>query len=214
MICVYAAFFIIFFNISFFWLLDSCLELIEFFKCMTWHSIFLLFFFHDLSTLGNDVCHRWLSKLKHHFSCEDCFGFWLFGPKLFIPLLSTKMVMAQKCFREMGNFRSMCPKTLIKVISRYHDLGILFCSLKRFGRFETEASLDAYQITKYQFFQKLVIFLLPDFRRIRERVSELGILGPIAWVGVIKTFIRFFKIVPLEVPHFYSNDFTMKWSVY
>ena len=139
---------------------------------------------------------------------------WLFGPKLFIPLLSTKRVMTQKCFREMGNFRSMCPKTLIKVISGYHDLGILFCSLKRFGRFETVASLDAYQITKYQFFQKLVIFLLPDFQRIRERVSESGILEPIAWVDVIKRFIRFFKIVPLGVPHFYSNDFTMKESVY
>ena len=66
--------------------------------------------------------------------------------------------MAQKCFRKMGNFRSMCSKTLIKVILGYHDLGILFCSLKRFGRFETVASLNAYQITKYQFFQKLVIF--------------------------------------------------------
>ena len=177
---------------------------------------FFLFFFHDLSTLGNDICHRWLSKLKHHFSYEDCFGFWLFGPKLFIPLLSTKGVMAQKCFREMGNSWSMCPKTLIKVISGYHDLGILFFSLQRFGRFETVASLDAYQITKYQFFQKLVIiFLLPDFRRIRERVSESGILGPIAWVGVIKRFIRFFsKIVPLGAPRlFYSNGFKVKMSV-
>ena len=52
-------------------------------------ALFFLFFF-DLSTLGNDVCHRWLSKLKHHFSYEDCFGFWLFGPKVFIPILLIK----------------------------------------------------------------------------------------------------------------------------
>ena len=97
-------------------------------------------------------------QVEAFFLYEDCFGFWLFGPKLFIPLLSKKRVMAQKCFRKMGNSRSMCPKTLINVISGYHDLGILFCLLKRFGKFETVASLDAYQITKYQFFQKLVLF--------------------------------------------------------
>ena len=199
-----------------FWLLDSCLELIEFFKCMTWQSIFLLFFFflfffHDLSTLGNDVCHRWLSKLKHHFSCEDCFGFWLFGPKLFIPLLSTKRVMAQKYFQEMGNFLSMCLKTLIKVISKYHDLGILFCSLKRFGRFETVASLDAYPITKYQFFQNSSFFVA-WFSKNSKRVFESGILRPIAWVDVIKRCIRFFKIVPLGAPKF-STDSKVKESI-
>ena len=134
---------------------------------MTINFSFVLFFF-DLSTLGNDVCHKWLSKLKHHFSCEDCFGFWFFGPKLFIPLLSTKRVMAQKCFRGMSNFRSTCLKALVRMISVYHDLGILFCSLKMFGRFETVASLDAYQIINYQFLSKTHHFLLLDFRRIRE----------------------------------------------
>ena len=54
-----------------------------------------------------------------------------------------------------------------KVISEYHDLGILFYSLKMFGRFDTVASLDTYQITKYQFLLKTHHFLLPDFRRIR-----------------------------------------------
>ena len=123
---MYMQFFIIF--STFFCFLDSYLDLIEFFKCMTWQSIFLFsfLFFHDLFTLGNDVCHRWLSKLKHHFSCEDCFGFWLFGPKLFIPLLSTKRVMVRKCFREMGNFGQHASRHQSKMISRYYDLGILF----------------------------------------------------------------------------------------
>ena len=65
---------------------------------------------------------------------------------------SKERIIAQKYFRKMGNFRSMCPKILIMVILGYHDLGILFCSWKRFGRFETVASLDACQITKISFF--------------------------------------------------------------
>ena len=43
------------------------------------------------------------------------------------------------------------------------------------------------------FLQKLIIFLLPDFRRIQEEVSKSGILWPIAWAGMIKRFIWFFK---------------------
>ena len=96
----------------------------------------------------------------------------------------------------------MCLETLIKVISGYHDLGILFCSLKRFGRFETVASLDAYQISVFSKTHHH-FFLLPDFQRIRERDSESGILGPIAWVGMIKRFIRFFKIVPFGAPRLF-----------
>ena len=61
---------------------------------------------------------------------------WPFGPRLFISFLSTKKVMAQKCFRGMGNFQSTCLKALVRMISVYHDLGFFFCSLKRFGRFE------------------------------------------------------------------------------
>ena len=91
----------------------------------------------------------------------------------------------------------MCPKILITVISGYHDLGILFCSWKRFGRFETVASLDAYQITKISFFQKLIIFRCLIFEKFKKKVSKSGVSWPIAWEGVIKRFIRFFKIVPL-----------------
>ena len=77
MVCVYAAFSS--FSQHFFWLLDSRLDLVEFFKCMIWHDnqffFFSLFHAHNLSTSSNNACHRWPSKLKHHFSCEDCFGF-------------------------------------------------------------------------------------------------------------------------------------------
>ena len=77
--------------------------------------------------------------------------------------------MAQNYSREMGNFGPHVPRHQIRVISEYHDLkDLCFWSLKRFGRFKAVASLDAYQITNYQFLSKTHHFLLPDFRRIRE----------------------------------------------
>ena len=69
-----------------------------------------------------------------------------------------RKIWLKSIFWEMGNFLSICLEVSIKVISEYHNLWILFCSLKRFGRFETVASLDAYQIINYQFLQKFIIF--------------------------------------------------------
>ena len=157
-----------------------------------------------MSTPGNDVCHRWPSKLKHIFSCEDCFGRLAFWSKVVYIIPVQREDHGSKVFQwKIGNFRSMCPKTLIMVISGYHDLGILFCSWKRFGRFGTVSKswcIPNYQISIFS--KTRHFFLLSDFWRIRERVSESGILWPIAWVDVIKRFIRFFKIVPPGVPHF------------
>ena len=80
--------------------------------------------------------------------------------------------MAQKCFREMGNFGQHAP--------RYHGLGTcVFGHRKSFGRLETVASLDAYQITNYQFLQKIHLFVCLIFEEF-ERVCKSGILWPIA----------------------------------
>ena len=171
---------------------------------------FSLFF--EWSTLGNDVCHRWLSKLKHHFSCEDCFGFWPFGPKVFIPILSTKRESWLKSISEKWTILSTCPKASIKVISKYRDLGILF-GLKGLASLKLQQVLMHTKLPIISSY-KNSSFRLPDFWRIREMIFGSEILRPIVWVGVIKKFIRFFKIVPLEVPHFYSSDFTVKRSVY
>ena len=61
-------------------LLDFHLDSIEFLKCMILQSnfsfcfFFLLFFCsHKLSTLDDDTCHKWPSRLKHHFSWENYF---------------------------------------------------------------------------------------------------------------------------------------------
>ena len=93
---------------------------------------------------------------------------------MLIPFLLSRKSYGSKGFQEMGNFRS----------------------LKGFGKFEAVASLDAYQITNYQFPSKTHHFLLLDFQRIREEVFKSGISWPIAWAGVIKRFIWFFRIVP------------------
>ena len=154
-----------------------------------WHDnqFFFLFFFrsHDLSTLGNDAYHRWPFNLKHHSSCENCFeNESSFGSRVVHIISVQRKGMAQKCFiyvrkekgygskgfRKMGNFRSTCPQGINQGdfrVSGFWDL--YFWSFKGFGRFEAIASLDAYQITKYQTLQKLIIFLLSDFRRIREK---------------------------------------------
>ena len=59
----------------------------------------------------------------------------------------------------MGNFSQHAPRHQLWVISEYQDLkDLCFWSLKRFGRFEAVVSLDAYQITNYQFPSKLIIF--------------------------------------------------------
>ena len=99
---------------SFCFFLDCCLGLIKFFKCMTWQSIFLFSFFfffcsHDSSTPGNDACHRWPSRLKHHSSCENCFEKGSsFGSSVVHVIFVQRKGMAQKGFWEMGNFFSQC----------------------------------------------------------------------------------------------------------
>ena len=101
----------------------------------------------------------------------------------------------------MDSFWSMCPEASIKVISEHHDLRTcVFSHWKGLASLKLVASLDAYQITNYQFPLKTLYFLLLDFWRIREKVSKSGILWPIAWVSVIKRFIWLFKIMPLGAP--------------
>ena len=107
--CVYAIFFFDFFFESSF--LDFRLDSIEFLKCIRWQSnpFFFAFiiFSHDLSTSGNNVYYRWLSKLKHHFSCRNYFErviFWSKGcschfiPKkgLWLKRLFTSFLSARK----------------------------------------------------------------------------------------------------------------------
>ena len=69
-----------FFEFRFF---DFRLDSIKFFKCMIWQSnpFFAFIFFYNLSIPGNDAYHKWLSRLKHHFSCRNCFERVIFWSK-------------------------------------------------------------------------------------------------------------------------------------
>ena len=92
-----------------------------------WHDNQFFFFFYSFiffewSTLGNVACRGWPSSLKHLFSYEDHFervGFWFEVARI---IFAHKKDMAQKYFREMANFQSMCSEASIKVISERHDL--------------------------------------------------------------------------------------------
>ena len=117
MTCVFVVFSSFFFQPLF-------LFLVEFFKCMTWQSIFLLFFF-----VYFVVCLLWATthtiddlpswSISSHV--RIVLRGWPFGPKLFISFLSKEKIMAQKRSWEMGNFWSTCLKASIRVISEYHD---------------------------------------------------------------------------------------------
>ena len=90
---------------------------------INFHSLVFFIYSHDLSTLGNDACHRWLFSLKHLFSCEECFervGFWFKVARI---ISTQRKDMAQKYSREMDSFWSMCLEASIKVVSKCHDLG-------------------------------------------------------------------------------------------
>ena len=84
--------------------------------------------------------------------CEDCFGRLASWSKIVYITSVQRKNMAQKCSREMGNFGQHASRHQSGWFQNITILGTCFCSLKRFGRFETVASLDAYQITNCQFF--------------------------------------------------------------
>ena len=158
MIRVYAIFHH-FFNI--FCFLDSCLDLIEFFQV---HDMTINFFFafsisrsHSLSFLGNNACHRWPSKLKHLFSYEDCFERLVFWFKVVQIISVQREDYGSKVFQRNGQFWSTCPKASIKVISKYHDLGILF-GLKGLAGLKLQQVLMHTKLPNINFLQKLVIF--------------------------------------------------------
>ena len=126
---------------------------------------------------------------------------WPFGPKFFISFLSIKRVMAQECSREMGAFWSTCPKTSIRVISKYHDFrDLCFWSLK--GFWQAWSCSKSWCIPNYRLSvpTKIYFFVCLTFEEF-DIVSKLRALWPITWAGVIKRFIRYFKIVSFGAPH-------------
>ena len=85
------------------------------------------------------------------------------------------------------------------MISEYHDLRDL-CFLghrKGFGRLEAVASLDAYQITNYQFFSKLIIFVAWFPKNSRKRFLNQEFHGQLPEKVWSKGLFDFSKSCPL-----------------
>ena len=203
--------FFIIFSTFFFDSLDFHLDSTQNFQVhdMTINFSFILFFFFILM-----ICLLWAMMHAIHgpsgWSISSHMRIilkgWPFGPRLFISFLSKERIVAQKCFREMGNFGPHAPRHQAKMTSRYHGLGTLFYSLKMFGRFEIVASLDAYQIINSISFKNSSFFVAWFFKNSRNKFVNQRTLWPIAWESVIKMFIRFFKLCPLG-----HQGFLFKW---
>ena len=152
-------------------------------------SFFFVFFSHDLSAPDNDAYHRWLSKLKHHFSCRKCFErviFWsrvvhtIYVSKKWLWLkrvvhtisVNKKEVWLKGLFTLSARKRVMAQKiveewAIVFLVNMPQwwfwnivVLRLIFSIIeRRFGRLEAIASLNAYQITKNQILQKFIFFV-------------------------------------------------------
>ena len=120
---------------------------------MTINFSFSFSCFFDFSTPDNDTCHRWPSKLKHFFSMWGLF--WKVG------------LLAQGCLGRFcpkrGSWLKSISKKWVILVNMSQDINqrwfqgiadLRFCSARGKGLagLKLLASLDAYQITKYQFF--------------------------------------------------------------
>ena len=147
------------FSTHFFWLswFSFRLDRIFFFKCMTWQSIFLLLCFSFFilticllraTTYVIDGLPNWSIISNVAIVLEGL----AIGSRLLVSFLSKGKIWLKSILEKWTIFGQTCLKTSIRVFSKYHDLrDLCFWSLKMFGRFEAVASLDAYQITNYQF---------------------------------------------------------------
>ena len=103
----------------------------------------------------------------------------------------------------MGNFRSTCPKTSIKVILEYHGFKTcIFMVIERVWQawsYSKSWRIPNYQISKPH--KNLSFFLLPHFRRIWEKEflnqEFYSQLPEQAWS---KGSFDFSKIVPIGAP--------------
>ena len=102
-------------------------------------------------------------------------------------------VMAQKCFREMGNFWSMCPEASIKVISEYHDPGILFClfeSVWQVWNYSKSWCIPNYQISVFSKNSSFFVAWFPKISREFANQESYGQLPEKAWSNGLFDFSK------------------------
>ena len=86
--------------------------------------------------------------------------------------------MAQKYSREMDNFGQCALRQQSRMTLKYYGFGTcIFGHRESFDRLEAIASLDAYQITNYQFLSKTHHFLLPDSEKFKKKFLNREFYG-------------------------------------
>ena len=139
---------------------------------------------------------------------------WFFGPKLFRSFLSKERITAQKYFKKkMGNFGQCALRHQSKWFQNIAILGLAFLVIEGFDRFETVASLDAYQITNYQFYKNSSFFVAWSPKNLRNRFLNQEFYGQLPEKAWSNGLFDFFKIVPFGAPGF-SKDSKVEESVY
>ena len=120
--CVYAIFIFNTFWICLSWF-SLGLNRISQVHDMTIKFLFFCFFLflypQDLSAPSNDACHRWPSRLKHHFSCGNYFEkVCLLVKGLFIPFLSVRKGCSWKgCLYRFCQQKRVMAQRVVHIVS-------------------------------------------------------------------------------------------------
>ena len=164
---VFVQFFIIFLNLTLLIFIWTWLNFSS-----AWHDnqfffFFFFTFFHNFSTPG-DVCHKWPSKLKHLFSCEDCFKGLTFWSKVVYVIFVRREDYSLKVFLRNGQFPIDVPQGISQDdlnVSRSWDLVLLIENVWQVWNYSKSWCIPNYQLSVPI---KIHHFLLPDFWRIWE----------------------------------------------
>ena len=137
-----------------------------------------------------------------------------FGSRLLVSFLSREKIWLKSIFEKWAIFGQCALRHQSRWFQTVMILELVFWSLKRFGRFEAVASLDAYQITNYQFPSKTHHFYCLIFAEFEKFLKQefYGRLPEQAWS---KDSFDLSKIMPLGAPRSLIQMVPkMKGSVY
>ena len=184
----FCGFFIIF---STFFLLDSLNFRLDSTRIFQVHDMTIIFFFssffhsHDLSTPDNDAYHRWPSKLKHLFSCEDCFerlAFWF--KVVYIISVNKKGCGSKVFFEEWVIFDWRASRHWSRWSQCITILGFCFAHWNGLAglHWQVWSCSKSWCIPNYQLSvpTKIYLYVCLIFEEFEKWVSKSGVLWPIA----------------------------------
>ena len=167
------------------------------------HEMIINFFFFSRFVYSKQRCMQ-----KMAFSVESIIsnvGIVLeglaFGSRLLVSFLSRGKIWLKSIPKKWAIFGQCALRHQSRWFQSVMILGLVFLVIEKV--WQVWSCGKSWCIPNYQSlvsFKNSSFFLLLDFWRIREEVSKSRILWPIAWAGVIKRFIWFFKLMPLGAP--------------